>query len=57
MNDGFKWNSNKDCIWPYKLRVIPNIFYLQGGLHLFHDGRDTFKIKYDNENRVSYLNR
>lgn len=56
MNDGFSWNSPKDCIWkPYNLRVIPNVFYLHGGLHLFHNERDTFKIKYDNENKISLL--
>lgn len=55
MKDGFSGNSNRDCIWPYSLEVTPNIFYLHGGLHLFHDGRDTFKIKYDNENGVSLL--
>ncbi len=55
MNDGFSENSPKDCIWPYNLSVIPNIFYLHGGLHLFHNERDTYKIKYDNENGVSLL--
>ena len=58
MNDGFSWNSPKDCIWkPYslKLKVIPNVFYLHGGLHLFHNERDTFKIIYDNENKICLL--
>lgn len=58
MNDGFSWNSPKDCIWkPYslKLKVIPNVFYLHGGLHLFHNERDTFKITYDNENKICLL--
>lgn len=53
MNDGFSWNSPKDCIW--KLKVIPNVFYLHGGLHLFHNERDTFKIIYDNENKICLL--
>ena len=56
MNDGFSWNSPKDCIWkPYSLKVIPNVFYLHGGLHLFHNERDTFKIMYDNENKICLL--
>ena len=56
MNDGFSWNSPKDCIWkPYSLKVIPNVFYLHGGLHLFHNERDTFKIIYDNENKICLL--
>ena len=56
MNDGFSENSLKDCIWQTdRLMVIPNVFYLHGGLHLFNDERDTYKIKYDNENGVSLL--
>lgn len=51
--DGFSKHSNKDCIWLHNPNS--NVFYLHGGLHLFHDERNIFKIKYDNENRVPLL--
>ncbi len=51
--DGFIGNHNgDDCIW-CKDKSIQNIFYLHGGLHLFCDEQNIYKLKNDSVNNLS----
>lgn len=51
--DGFDNNPNgDDCIW-CKDKWQQNVFYLHGGLHLFYDSQNTYKLISDRNNNRS----
>ena len=51
--DGFGTKYNEDdCIW-YQDKWIQNIFYLHGGLHLFCDEQNIYKLKNNSVNNLS----
>ena len=51
--DGFDTKYNEDdCIW-YQDKWIQNIFYLHGGLHLFCDEQNIYKLKNNSVNNLS----
>lgn len=51
--DGFANNPNgDDCIWE-KDKWEQNVFYLHGGLHLFYDSQNTYKLISDRNNNQS----
>lgn len=51
--DGFTGNHNgDDCIW-CKDKWVQNIFYLHGGLHLFCDEQNIYKLKNDSVKNLS----
>lgn len=56
-SDGFnRCDGEEDCIWvPY--RWEQNIYYLHGGLHLFCDTENTYKLSYNVNNNQTIINK
>ena len=56
--DGFDRNENgDDCIWCLD-KWKQNIYYLHGGLHLFYDTKNTYKLTYnDNNNNQTIIDK
>lgn len=55
--DGFDRSQNEaDCIWCQD-KWTQNVFYLHGGLHLFCDSENTYKLKYDSNNNLSIIDK
>ncbi len=55
--DGFdRRQSESDCIWCQN-KWTQNVFYLHGGLHLFCDSKNTYKLKYDSSNNLSIIDK
>lgn len=52
--DGFGKSNSYYCEWS-KFNDWQNVFYLHGALHLFYQGRDTYKIKYNRDSGQGLL--
>lgn len=56
-SDGFvRVDNDEDCIW-YQYNYKQNIFYLHGGLHLFYDNVNIFKLTYNVNNNQTIINK
>lgn len=55
--DGFDRNEDgDDCIWCLD-RWEQNIYYLHGGLHLFYDTKNTYKLTYNANNNQTIIDK
>ena len=53
-DDFRRFDGEEDCVWiPYKREQ--NVFYLHGGLHLFCNSENTYKLTYNVNNKQTII--